>query len=85
MQGYSSNLGVKQIKYINFWSEIIMKRLVKQRIQSASNFADTKVVFTPEEIVNLLSQIDELKEHRIKVINDSDGLRFVIGDYEYQI
>lgn len=62
-----------------------MKRLVKQRIQSSSNFVDTQVMFTLEEIVNLLSQIEELKEYKIEVIDDPDGLRFAIGDYEYQI
>lgn len=62
-----------------------MKRLIKQNIKSSRNLTDTQVVFTPEELVRFLSQIEELKNHRIKVITDSEGLKFAIGDYEYQI
>lgn len=62
-----------------------MKRLIKQNIKSSRNLSDTQVTFTPEELVRFLSQIEELKNHRIKVINDSEGLKFAIGDYEYQI
>lgn len=62
-----------------------MKRLVKQSIKSSRNLTDSQVLFTPEELVRFISQIEELKNHRIKVINDSEGLKFAIGDYEYQI
>lgn len=62
-----------------------MKRLIKQNIKSSSNLTNSQVVFTPEDLVSLLSQIEELKNHRIKVITDSEGLKFAIGDYEYQI
>ena len=62
-----------------------MKRLIKQNIKSSRNLTDTQVMFTPEELVRFLSQIEELKNHRIKVITDSEGLKFAIGDYEYQI
>ena len=62
-----------------------MKRLIKQNIKSSRNLTDTQVVFTPEELVRFLSQIEELKNHRIKVITDSEGLKLAIGDYEYQI
>lgn len=62
-----------------------MKRLIKQNIKSSRNLTDTQVMFTPEELVRFLSQIKELKNHRINVINDSEGLKFAIGDYEYQI
>lgn len=62
-----------------------MKRLIKQNIKSSRNLTDTQVMFTPEKLVRFLSQIEELKNHRIKVITDSEGLKFAIGDYEYQI
>lgn len=62
-----------------------MKRLIKQNIKSSSNLTNSQVVFTPVNLVSFLSQIEELKNHRIKVINDSEGLKFAIGDYEYQI
>ena len=62
-----------------------MKRLVKQSIKSSGNLTDSQVMFAPEELVRFLSQIEELKNHRIKVITDSDGLKFAIGDYEYKI
>ena len=62
-----------------------MKRLIKQNIKSSRNLTDTQVMFTPEELVRFLSQIEELNNHRIKVITDSEGLKFAIGDYEYQI
>lgn len=62
-----------------------MKRLIKQNIKSSSNLTNSQVVFTPVDLVSFLSQIEELKNHRIKVINDSEGLKFAIGDYEYQI
>lgn len=62
-----------------------MKRLVKQSIKSSSNLTDSQVVFTPAELVNILSQIKELKKLRITVLNDYDNLKCAIGDYVYRI
>lgn len=62
-----------------------MKRLIKQNIKSSRNLTDNQVMFTPEELIRFLSQIEELKNHRIKVITDSEVLKIAIGDYEYQI
>lgn len=85
MQGYSSNLGVKQIKYISVWRNAVMKRLVNQNIKSSRNFTDSQVMFTLENVVNLLSQIKELSNRKILVIDDTDGLKLIVGEYEYRI
>ena len=60
-----------------------MKRLIKQNIKSSSNLTNSQVVFTPEDLVSLLSQIEELKKLKVSVLNDYDGLKFAIGNYVF--
>ncbi len=61
-----------------------MKKLIKN-IGEASNSID-KSVFTLIDIVNILSDIDELKDHRIGIKEHSDGtLLLYVGDTDYVI
>ena len=62
-----------------------MKRLIKQNFKSSSNLTYSQVMFTPEDLVSLLSQIEELKKLKVSVLNDYDGLKFAIGNYVYRI
>ncbi|MGN0319235.1 MAG: hypothetical protein ACI4E1_15025 [Lachnospira sp.] len=62
-----------------------MKRLIKQNIKSSRNLTDSQVVFTPADLVNILSQIEELKKLKVSVLNDYDDLKFAIGDYVYRV
>lgn len=62
-----------------------MKRLARKGVNASRVFDSTDTLFTAEDVVNLLSEIEDLKNNRIKLITESDGLKFVIDDYEYQV
>ena len=60
-----------------------MKRLIRA---DAAIYANQPPRFTPDEIVQLLSRIEELKDLDIAHDETPDGiLEFHVGDYTYQI
>lgn len=59
-----------------------MKRLIKNVNTASYNHMNNRM-FTPENVVDLLSQIEELKGCKITVNEDSNGLSFTVGDYTY--
>lgn len=62
-----------------------MKR-VRTGITASSNFGRNTSIITPTDVVNLLSQIEELKNYNITVAEKSDGtLDFTVGDYVYRM
>lgn len=61
-----------------------MKRLVRN-INASSNFANNKIMFSPADIVALLSDIEQLKGCEITVNENADGLQLTIGDYMYEL
>ena len=61
-----------------------MKRLVRN-INASSNFANNKIMFSPADIVALLSDIEQLKDCEITVNENADGLQLTMGDYMYEL
>lgn len=62
-----------------------MKRLIRNNIYAASTLCNNKIMFTPENIVDLLSEIDQLKDCKITVTETKDGLKLTVGDYVYEL
>lgn len=61
-----------------------MKKL--KRILSAEETSISEMNFTPEDILDLLAQIDELQEYDIQMIPVSDNaVEFVVGSTGYQV
>ena len=61
-----------------------MKRLVRN-INASSHFANNKIMFSPADIVALLSDIEQLKDYEITVNENADGLQLTVGDYIYEL
>ena len=61
-----------------------MKRLVRN-INASSNFANNKIMFSPTDIVALLSDLEHSKGCEITVHENADGLQLTIGDYMYEL
>lgn len=62
-----------------------MKRLIRNNIYAANTLSNNKILFTPEDIVSLLSEIEQLKDCKITVIENTDGLKLTVGDYVYKL
>lgn len=59
-----------------------MKRL--RRIVATDENYNTDIQFTPEEVCELLSQIEELRNCEIDTMSYSDGsVEFIIGETAY--
>lgn len=62
-----------------------MKRL-KRNVSASSDIVNNEVMFTPDDIIELLSHIDELKNTNISLTETPDGiLEFTIGNSAYQM
>ena len=59
-----------------------MKRLIRNVNAASCNHMNSRI-FTPENVVDLLYQIEELNGCKITVNEDSHGLSFTVGDYTY--
>lgn len=62
-----------------------MKRLIRNSVIASSNITADTIMFTPTEVVELLSQIEELKEYVITVNQLADRLRFTVGNVYYDV
>lgn len=62
-----------------------MKRLIRNNIYAASTLCDNRIMFNPDDIVNLLSDIEQLKDCKITVTENTDGLKLTVGDYVYEL
>lgn len=62
-----------------------MKRLIRNNIKASSNITSSNYVFTPTEVVDLLSQIEELKDCLVTVNEIANGLVFTIGNVTYDV
>lgn len=61
-----------------------MKRLIRNNIYATSNLVKNKIMFTPEDIIALLSEIEQLNECKISYTETKNGLRLTINDYVYE-
>ena len=62
-----------------------MKRLIRNNIYATSNLGNNKIMFTPDDIVALLSKIDQLKNCKISFTETKDSLKLTVGDYVYEL
>lgn len=62
-----------------------MKRLIRNNIYATSNLFNNRIMFNPDDIVNLLSEIEQLKDCEITVTENTDGLNLTVGDYVYEL
>ncbi len=62
-----------------------MKRLIRNNIYAANTLCNNKIMFTPDDIVSLLSEIEQLKDCKITVTENTDGLKLTVGDYVYEL
>lgn len=44
-----------------------------------------ELLFTPAAVLDLLTQIEELKDHNINVIDSGDSIQIQIGDSTYKV
>lgn len=61
-----------------------MKRLIRNNIYATSTLGNNTIMFTPDDIVALLSKIEQLKDCNISVTETKDGLNLTVGDYVYE-
>lgn len=62
-----------------------MKRIARP-IVSATQFNQYNCVFTTQEVVELLSEINELNGLKISTsMSENNNLQFVIGDTAYEV
>lgn len=82
----SESLYIIEGKVLNIFKKenSVMKRIIKSTTDI--NYKEkTSGNFTPDEVVELLSAIEELKNKYIKAVDRGDGkLDFCIGDDVYQ-
>lgn len=62
-----------------------MKRLIRNNIYATSTLGNNKIMFTPKDIVALLSEIEQLKECKISYTETKNGLRLTINDCVYEL
>ncbi len=62
-----------------------MKRLIRNNIYAAYTLSNNKIMFTIDDIVSLLSEIEQLKDCKITVTENTDGLKLTVGDYVYEL
>ncbi len=62
-----------------------MKRLIRNNIYAASALCNNKIMFTIDDIVSLLSEIEKLNDCKITVTENTDGLKLTVGDYVYEL
>ncbi len=62
-----------------------MKRLIRNNIYATSTLSNNKIMFTIDDIVSLLSEIEQLKDCKITVTEDTEGLKLTVGDYVYEL
>ena len=61
-----------------------MKRLI--RATATEKIFDSEIIFTPEGVCELLSQIEELKNYDIQYVPLSDDVvEFIIGPIRYRV
>lgn len=59
---------------------------VKRPIVAAAEIFDNKFSFKPSEVLQLISEIDELRGYKISLEKSSNGnMQFVVGDSVYQV
>ena len=66
---------------------IIIKRLVKKPVTAGTGLTfQNKAVFSPSDVVSLISQIEELQKCQIGLKPGEDNvLMLIVGDNEYQM
>lgn len=63
-----------------------MKRVITSSVSKWRDNNDVQAKYTADDIVGLLSQIDELKDRNVYCSKSSDGnTTFVIGNSAYRI
>ncbi len=62
-----------------------MKRLIRNNIYATSTLCNNRIMFTIDDIVSLLSEIEQLKDCKITVTENTDGLKLTVGDYVYEL
>ncbi len=62
-----------------------MKRLIRNNICATNTLSNNKIMFTIDDIVSLLSEIEQLKDCKITVTENTDGLKLTVGDYVYEL
>lgn len=62
-----------------------MKILVK-KVTASTNMTDNSPMYTPSDILELLTQIEGLSGYEISLAQDIDGdLQYIVGDSTYKI
>lgn len=62
-----------------------MKRLVR-KVTASTNITDNSPMYTPSDILELLTQIKGLNGYEISLAQDIDGdLEYIVGDSTYKI
>lgn len=63
-----------------------MKRVITSSVAKWRDSKDVQARYTADDIVNLLSQIDELKDRNVYCSKSSDGnTTFIVGNSAYRI
>lgn len=62
-----------------------MKRLIRNNIYATSTLGNNKIMFTPKDIVALLSEIEQLKECKISYAETKNSLKLTINDCVYEL
>lgn len=63
-----------------------MKRVITSSVSKWRDKNDVQAMYTADDIVDLLSQIDELKDRNVYCSKSSDGnTTFVVGNAAYRI
>lgn len=62
-----------------------MKRLIRNNIYATSTLGNNKIMFTPEDIIALLSEIEQLKDCKISYTETNNGIELTINDCVHKL
>lgn len=62
-----------------------MKRLIRNNIYATSALGNNTIMFTPEDIIALLSEIEQLKDSKISYTETNNGIELTINDCVYKL